>query len=684
MIRLPIFKLFVPFLLGILLQHFFPGVSGIKLLLCFGILSVVIVLFISVPSVRLCIFLLFVLLGMLRWEWHSRDLKISPVKITSEWSSKTARIEEKMRSGGKYHRYLAKCFANDSSYTVLLYTPDAELYTGQLISFHAPLHQIKPPTNFALFNFADYMAQKKVYLQAYIKPEMTVKGKAPQVPAARLEQWKHTVTETLSSRGYSENQLGLLFGLAFGEHALLSPEALTNFRDVGLMHIMAVSGLHVGIIYMLLTFLLSGFGRWFPMSKSTIMWITFIFLGAYVLFVGATPSVVRAVVMIFIVEFQRVYLKRFGSAYGSVLLSAFVLLLVAPKWIFDVGFQLSYTAVIFIVWLYPLLIKKLKSRNIILNYLGKTTSISLAAQCGVLSLSMFYFHQFSFLFYLGNVLFSFSVPLLVVGALITSFTATLPFFEFISWGFGYFLDGFLTSVHVLSGLKTLIFKGIYLTPFMVFALLSTLTCSILFFTQRFSIRYLYFSLVSIICFGSVYLRQQIIRNNSQEVIFFSHFSKDIIAFRSGGKLVVFHPADSTLAARVVRDYALQNRIYHTSFVDRNKSFTTAHLIKTRHFLSFYGGVILTPESQIQTVLPPDLSRVPAVMIAASTAIPLHKIDLPEGMFLLSSSIPKWKASQWKKYFDKFGISFVDLKQKHYRYTHRSLFLETVFFNNYET
>jgi competence protein ComEC len=145
---------------------------------------------------------------------------------------------------------------------------------------------------------------------------------------------------------------------------------------------------------------------------------------------GLAPSVVRSVTMFSFVAIGQ-HLRRSVNIYHTLLGSILLILLVQPKFLFDVGFQLSYLALFFILWLHPLLSRLLEPKNKILKYIWEILSVSFAAQIGTLPLSLYYFHQFPGLFFITNLVI---IPLtgfimgLGVVVMVLAFVNLCPYF----------------------------------------------------------------------------------------------------------------------------------------------------------------------------------------------------------------------------------------------------------------
>lgn len=196
------------------------------------------------------------------------------------------------------------------------------------------------------------------------------------------------------------NEFAIISALTLGYTDAISPELRDSFSVTGASHILSVSGLHVGIIYVMLGFMLGFLDKWKRTRK--IKWIAVIlFLWFYAFVTGLSPSVSRSVFMFSLFAVAKIT-ERQSSVYNNIFLSAFVLLIINPMWLFNVGFQLSYSALLSILYFQSKIAKWLVFKNRILTYCWELTSVSIAAQLGAAPLCLYYFHQFPNYFLLSN------------------------------------------------------------------------------------------------------------------------------------------------------------------------------------------------------------------------------------------------------------------------------------------
>lgn len=261
--------------------------------------------------------------------------------------------------------------------------------------------RIMPPTNPTPFNYAAFMAKRGFHFQAYL-PAKTVVQLVDSSQAWNLPYLaKHFRQRLLESlQGLESTERSVAQALLLGYRADLEDSLRQQYANSGALHILAVSGLHVGIIFLFLQVLLWPLTK-IPYGKFIKVLLLLASLWSYALITGMPPSVQRAAFMFSIISVAQ-NLNRPNSVYNNVLLSAFVLLCHQPNLLFDVGFQLSYAAVLGIISWQPAIAKWWKPQYRVLRYFWQILAVSLAAQLAVLPISLFYFNQFPLVFPLTN------------------------------------------------------------------------------------------------------------------------------------------------------------------------------------------------------------------------------------------------------------------------------------------
>ncbi|MCG9971847.1 ComEC family competence protein [Gramella sp. YB25] len=260
--------------------------------------------------------------------------------------------------------------------------------------------EIKPPLNPFQFNYKDYMKRLGVERQVSISGEqLEVTGQEENfiVLAWTLRE---KLISNLRNYDFGKEELAVFQALILGQRRDIDDQLYKNYAAAGAIHILAISGLHIGILMLLLNFLLKPVEK-LKYGKYLKPGLVIILLWGFAILSGLSPSVVRAVCMFSFIAIG-LQLKRKTSTLNSLFLSLFFLLLINPFYLFQVGFQMSYLAVFSIIVFQPYINRLFSPKIRIIDYFWKIISVSLAAQIGVLPLSLYYFHQFPGLFLVSS------------------------------------------------------------------------------------------------------------------------------------------------------------------------------------------------------------------------------------------------------------------------------------------
>ena len=299
---------------------------------------------------------------------------------------------------------------------------------GDVLLIQGQPQAVLSPKNPYEFDYQSFLGFSQIYHQHFvIKEEVVVMANKPPSAMQALSCRVRNYCKIILTRYIESSEVrAIVLALVLGLQDALDPMLRDAYAGVGTMHVLAVSGLHVGILYGLLRVLLSllsniRYARWFsPAISLAALWL-------YAFVTGLSPSVLRATTMFTLVVIAKI-IGRKSSMYNTLASSAFLLLLQDPLLLFSVGFQLSYLAVLGIVYLQPRIYHWLSLKNFWLDKLWLLSSVSLAAQMATIPLSIYYFHQFPTYFLIANWVVVPAASLILclgVGVLMTSFWAGL-------------------------------------------------------------------------------------------------------------------------------------------------------------------------------------------------------------------------------------------------------------------
>lgn len=320
----------------------------------------------------------------------------------------TITLREKLKTTSFNDRYIALVNRIDKSERsgriILNIRKDSLHHTfeiGNQLQIKGILYKNSAPKNPNQFDYGKYLENKQIYAQLYADVDEIAVS-----PVIEKNIWYYTsklrtkIISNLEKNDFHKTELNVAIALILGQQQDISPEIIRDYQYAGAVHILSVSGLHIGFILLFITFILKPFPNTRNGSLLKLI-IILLSLSLFGILAGLAPSVVRSVTMFCFVAIGT-HLRRSVNIYHTLLVSILLILLVQPSFLFDVGFQLSYIALFFIIWLQPLLASLWIPKNKIARYIWDILTVSFAAQIGTFPLSLYYFHQFPGLFFVTN------------------------------------------------------------------------------------------------------------------------------------------------------------------------------------------------------------------------------------------------------------------------------------------
>lgn len=278
-------------------------------------------------------------------------------------------------------------------------TSSENLSEGSVVILQPELQPIKNKNNPGEFDAEKYWKAKGIRTISFLGDENVSELGFVNSFSGFWTNSREYLINIIKEKISEENQ-GLVVALTLGDKSKLTIEKRNHFANAGAMHVLAVSGMHVGILL--------GFLQWIfflikPLRKRSLyLYFALILIWAFAFLTGMSASVARAVIMFSILAVGQLMGKKFFGLQ-AIFASALILLILNPLFLFDIGFQLSYLAVLGIAFFYRPIIDLVHFRYKIVNYFWQGTTIGIAAQIGTLPLTLYYFNQFPNYFFLTNI-----------------------------------------------------------------------------------------------------------------------------------------------------------------------------------------------------------------------------------------------------------------------------------------
>lgn len=472
-------------------------------------------------------------------------------------------INEKLKSTLYGDRYIAEInhigTKKQSGKIILNLTKDSlkrpSLESGTSLAVFGKLYKNRPPNNPDQFDYSNYLAQKQIYAQLYSDTKnlhlSTEFKKDIWFYASKL---RNTIIRNLETTNFRKEELHVAAALIMGQRQDISPEIIQNYQYAGAIHILSVSGLHIGLLLIFINFILKPIpntrkGSWIKLT------LILVSLSLFGILAGLAPSVVRSVTMFSFVAIGQ-HLRRGTNIYHTILVSMLLILLFQPSFLFDVGFQLSYLALFFIIWFQPLLAAIWSPKSKIISYIWDILTVSFAAQIGTLPLSLYYFHQFPGLFFITNLA---VIPLLSCIMILGLLVMTLAAFHFVptilvkpfEWSI-YCLN---TIINKIASFEQFIIQDI---PFNSYLLLSAylLIIAIILWFKKPSFNKLALVLTAVLFCQFAYMRIQYTIGRQNEWIVFNVKRNTLVTERNGKNVTAF--ANDSLLKKTEKNTALKS------------------------------------------------------------------------------------------------------------------------------
>ncbi len=489
------------------------------------------------------------------------------------------KIREVLKSSTFSDRYIANALSTDEINTkgkiLLSFTTDSttkKLRVDDELLVFGKLSEISTPLNPHQFDYKNYLEGLGIYhqLRLYETNHFLDKNKSTTIYGIAASI-RTQIIEKLKQVDFDSEQLGIIQAILLGQRNDISEATYNNYKNAGAVHILALSGLHIGILLLLLQFLLSPLER-LAKGKTIKLVIIVILLWSFALLAGLSASIIRAVTMFSFVAYA-IYLNRPSNTFNILALSMFfILLVINPMLLFQAGFQMSYAAVFSIVWLYPLLQKLWFPKNWIINKVWQLLSVSIAAQLGVLPISLFYFHQFPGLFFISNLL---VVPflglILGMGILVIAIALCNSLPSFLANLYNSLIGLMNEVIAWVAQQEAFVFRNISFDIIQLVLSYFIIIAFITVFTKATFKRVTVF-LVGIIGF-QIWLFFVGYSANRKEILLAAHQTKNSILIYQTGNSSTIIAKDSITTKRIITDYTIAERVKNIDYSKIKNSYT---------------------------------------------------------------------------------------------------------------
>ncbi|WP_317162734.1 ComEC/Rec2 family competence protein [Winogradskyella endarachnes] len=478
-----------------------------------------------------------------------RQHHYSNLNTSKTYNEIVFQIKERLKSDIYNDKYIAsiKSFNNEEAIGHLLINIKRDslsktLNIDDVIFTSTEFKVIQKPLNPFQFDYSAYLKLKQVYHQLYLdRTNILQLSDSKSTIYGYADQLRTKINSKLIEAGFKNEELSIINALLLGQRQTIDKSVYNNYVNSGTIHILAVSGLHVGIILWILNFLFKPL-LYLKHGHFIRPFILVIILWSFAVIAGLSPSVTRAVTMFSIISIA-MHLKRPTNIYNTLVISAFVILLLNPVFLFSVGFQMSYLAIIGIVSVQPIIYKLWKPKFIILDKLWQIFTVTLAAQIGVVPISLFYFHQFPGLFFISNIVVIPFLGLILGFGLLVIALALIGFLpKLLVSIYSFIIESLNSFIAWVAQFEDFLFRDIPFTLLQVIVAYILIITLIQVYKMR-NFKWTTMSLIAILTLQGVYFYNKY-QTQNDEFIVFNKNRYSMIGIKENEELRVFHNLDS--------------------------------------------------------------------------------------------------------------------------------------------
>jgi len=479
------------------------------------------------------------------------------------WKLKISEVLKPNQYSTRYFAAVKFVDSNRTTGTLLISMPKDSssqiLHVDDEIITYVNIQNINKPLNPHQFNYKEYLENLGVYHQIKIIPNHYINVEYSETTFIGIaSKARNHIIQKLKEANFGTDELGVIQALLLGQRSNISEETYSDYKKAGAVHILAVSGLHIGILLLLIQFLLKPL-MCLPKGRTIILLISVLFLWGFAFLAGLSASIIRATTMFTFVAYA-LYLNRPSNSFNILALSVlFILLFINPNLLFQVGFQMSYAAVFAILWIFPLLQKMWFPKNKVLRYFWQLLSVSIAAQLGVLPISLYYFHQFPGLFFISNLIIIPALGMILGVGILVIFLSLINLLPTqLVWIYNGIINLMNSVIGWVAKQENFIFSSL---SFDFGQLILSFILLILFINvlTRFTYKRIALLLISMLCFQGWTSYQNYYATETEEVVILHQIRNSILLNRSGRKLSVLTNQQNK-TGNLISDYRTGERI----------------------------------------------------------------------------------------------------------------------------
>ncbi len=693
----PVLRLLIPFTGGIVLQLFYPFSFEILITCLLVSLSITCITFFLKSTLLqwkyrwitgASITMLFFSIGCIRSYTEKETNQPSHFQY-HKGTFFLASVDEPLVEKNNSYKTVAKILAvkqnnvwKNTTGKLLIYFSkqafDTTLFYGDCFVFASPPQAIPPPQNPEEFNYKRFLSFHNVYQQVYLAPKKWdhIHKNIGQPILSSAYHLRNHLISILHTMIPERREFAVASALVIGYEDALDAELINAYASSGALHVLSVSGMHVGAIFIVLTWLLRWMKRWkWGVILRFILLLSFLWW--YALITGFSPSVLRSAAMLSIVIIGQ-WLKSNSGIMNTLVVSVFVLLLYNPFMITEVGFQLSYLAVFGIVYLHPKLFPQLIMPNRLLHQIWTITSVSLCAQLMTFPLGLLYFHQFPNLFVVSNLIIIPVTTAIIYGCIALMSFASVQYVGVILAKICAFAIWFVNqTVLLVDRIPYAVTNGISITVLETWLIYVMIFFGLFYLMQKRAIMLQGFLLISILLVV-LQIQENLKINKQQRMVVYNINNHSAIDLVNGRENIFISDTildqDKNALRFHIRQHWWKNGLYATvmpaMFAKAEINNASVNYFYDPPFLFFADQKWVHVDSSyanklLRVNVPSQPLKADVLLLSENAHVTLKRLSqfISASQIIIDSSNKKWKSERWMKEADSLKLNCYSVPDK---------------------
>jgi competence protein ComEC len=538
---------------------------------------------------------------------------------------------------------------------------------GDEVIVPAKIEQFDAPQNPEEFDFKLYQSFHAIYHRSFVLIDnwRVLRRNNGNPLLTGIYCLRESFLQTIRKHVTNENDFAVASAMLLGYNDFMNDELVQAYATSGALHVLSVSGLHVGIMFYILNLLLGWLDKKGQSWKVAKAFIVVVFIWFYACLTGLCPSVMRAAAMFSMMQFGKV-LYRNVNIYNIIAASILILMLFNPFIVTEIGFRLSYLAVIGIIYLQPKISSWFVFKNKLLQGAWTITAVSIAAQIATFPIGLYYFHQFPNLFLVSNLV---VIPMGNLALFLGTGLFMLSWIPYVSFAIGWVMAKMIwllnEAIFLVEKVPYSLIEGISITMlqmFVVYAVILALCWFVETKRSRAFLAALSFTLLLSALFAFDYYEDR----HKNQLVVYKVKGKNALALISNGK--VLHDFDEGLLNnKSSMLFHVRHHWWELGVSEEKKADEISEELPFGKLFSFSGKRILVVENGIekQEVAMADKLSVDYVILSNNARVYVSNLQkvVSFSHLIFDSSNKPWRVGYWKKDCQKLNVWYWDVHEK---------------------